>query len=163
MPIRPASAKAKGRALQQWVCIQISELLGIPWGPDELIASRESGQSGTDVRLIGLARELFPFSIECKAQETWKIPEWIQQAQANQQPGTDWLLFVKKSRKRPVVIMDAERFFDLLRRVGWPNVRNGKEGGNNEAMAKHDEASSSHRPNPSALRRVRASPRPPDG
>ena len=78
--ITPASAKAKGRLFQQWVCRQISALLDIPWGKDELIASREMGQAGTDIRLIGEAQERFPFSVECKWQEKWAVPAWIKQA-----------------------------------------------------------------------------------
>ena len=60
--IKPSSAKAKGRSLQQWVCQKISDLLGIEWGKDELIASREMGQSGTDIRLLGGPEEIPLFS-----------------------------------------------------------------------------------------------------
>ena len=31
-------------------------------------------------------------------------------------PGTEWLLFAKKSRKDPIVIMDAQAFFKLLQK-----------------------------------------------
>lgn len=82
-----------------------------------MIASREMGQPGTDVRLIGEAKERFPFSVECKNQEVWSVPAWIEQAKSNQAPGTDWLLVLKKNRIPPVVIMDAERFFTLLKRL----------------------------------------------
>lgn len=112
-----SSAKAKGRNLQQWVCQKISDLLGIEWGKDELIASREMGQAGTDVRLLGEAQERFPFSVECKWQESWSVLAWIKQAQENQKAGTDWLLVLKKNRVKPVVVMDGERFFELLRRI----------------------------------------------
>lgn len=112
--ISTSSAKAKGRTLQQWTCQKISELTGLPWGPDECIASREGSQNGTDVRLVGEVKKQFPFSVECKWQESWSIPAWIEQAKNNQEPGMDWLLVVKKSRTKPIIIMDAERFFDLL-------------------------------------------------
>lgn len=115
--ISPSSAKAKGRSFQQWVCQQISDLLDIPWGADELIASREMGQSGTDVRLIGEAAKRFPYAIECKWQETWSLPAWIKQAKSNQKKGTDWLLFAKRSRESPIVVMEADHFFKLLRRL----------------------------------------------
>jgi hypothetical protein len=114
--ITNSSAKAKGRRLQQWVCQQISDFLGIPWGKDELIASREMGQNGVDVRLVGEAKERFPFSVECKAQETWSIPAWIKQAKANQLEGTNWLLVAKRNRMEPVVIIEAETFFQLLQK-----------------------------------------------
>ncbi len=115
-PISRSSAKAKGRSLQQWACKQISELIDLPWGKDEMIASREASQSGTDVRLVGKAKELFPFSVECKYQETWGVPAWIKQAKDNQEKGTDWLLIARKNRMSPIVIMDAERFFKLLKK-----------------------------------------------
>ena len=116
--IKNSSAKSKGRELQNWACRKISELLGIPWGKDELIASREASQAGTDVRLIGEAKTRFPFSVECKRCESWAIPAWIKQAKANQAKGTDWLLIVKKNREDPIVVMDANAFFELLSREG---------------------------------------------
>jgi hypothetical protein len=116
--IKPSSAKAKGRSLQQWVCQKISELLGIPWGKDELIASREMGQAGTDIRLMGEAQERFRFSVECKNQERWSILNWVEHARKNQKDGTDWLLVVKKNRVDPIVIMDASRFFEILQGEG---------------------------------------------
>jgi hypothetical protein len=116
--IKTSSAKAKGRSLQQWTCQKISELLGIPWGKDESIASREMGQPGTDIRLVGEAQERFPFSVECKWQESWSVLAWIKQAQENQKAGTDWLLVMKKNRIKPVVVIDAERFFELLGKIG---------------------------------------------
>jgi len=115
--IKTSSAKQKGRSLQQWTCQKISDLLGIPWGKDEMIASREASQSGTDVRLVGEVKERFPFSVECKWQETWNVIQWIKQAEDNRQEGTDWLLVMKKNRVRPVVTLDAEVFFEILRRL----------------------------------------------
>lgn len=82
-----------------------------------MIASREASQTGTDVRLIGEAKERFPFSVECKYQETWSLPAWIKQARANQSEGTEWLLVVKKNRVDPVVVMDAEVFFKLIKTI----------------------------------------------
>ena len=111
--IKVASRKAKGRSLQQWVCEQISKVTGLPWGPDQPIASREMGQKGVDVRLVGKARKLFPFSVECKRQENWAIPTWIKQAQENEMTGTDWILFVRKNRQDPIVIMGADVFFAI--------------------------------------------------
>lgn len=117
VPIKSSSAKKKGRTLQNWTCQKIADLLTLPWGKDEMIASREMGQSGTDVRLIGAARAQFPYSVECKNQEVWSVPAWIEQAKSNQAPDTDWLLVLKKNRIPPVVMMDAERFFTLLKRL----------------------------------------------
>lgn len=121
--IKTSSAKAKGRNLQNWVCQKISELIKLPWGKDEPIAPREMGQSGTDVRLVGEARTLFPFSVECKNQKTWNMKKFIDQARDNCLIGTDWLLICKRAsrtqsdRINPVVVMDAEAFFNLLGRL----------------------------------------------
>jgi hypothetical protein len=120
--ITRSAGKAKGRRLQQWCCERISLLLDLPWGKDEGIASREMGQSGTDVRLVGEAARRFPFSVECKAQESWSIPGWIAQARENQAEGTRWLLVCKRNREEPVVVMDAREFFRMIR----PLVKNGR-------------------------------------
>ncbi len=117
MSISIASRKAKARRLQNWTAAKISKLLGIPWGKDELIAPREMGQSGTDVRLIGDAFKGFPFSVECKSQETWAIPSWIRQTISNQKKDTDWLLVCKKNNEKPVVVIDAELFFKIYERI----------------------------------------------
>jgi hypothetical protein len=117
MTISIRSRKNKGRLLQNWVAERISMLLDIPWGKDKDIQGREMGQSGEDIKLYGKARELFPYSIECKSQETWAIPSWIKQAKENQKEGTDWLLVCKKNRERPVVILYAEVFFEIYGRI----------------------------------------------
>lgn len=114
------SAKAKGRRLQQLVCEKISKLTGASWGSageDHPIESRGMGQSGTDVRLESHIKKLFPFSVECKAQEVFAIPAWVEQAVKNQETNTDWLLICKRSKKDPIVIMDLDAFFRLLERL----------------------------------------------
>ena len=116
-PISIAARKAKGRRFQQWVAQKISDLLGIPWGKDELIASREMGQAGTDIRLIGEAKEGFPFAVEVKNQENWAFPAWIKQAKSNQESNMDWLLFVKKNNHEEIVVLNAEVFFKILREL----------------------------------------------
>lgn len=79
-----------------------------------MIASREMGQSGTDVRLIGVAKEQFPFAVECKNCESWSMHEWIKQAQSNEDETTDWLLVCKRNNQKPVVVLDMDVFFNLM-------------------------------------------------
>ncbi len=112
-----ASRKAKGRRLQQWICKKISDLTGYAVGPDEMIASREMGQSGTDVRLIGPARTDFPFAVEAKNQESWSIHSWIKQAKDNMEKDMVWLLIAKRNHDAPVIVIDAEEFFNMLDQV----------------------------------------------
>ena len=117
--MKTSSKKDKGRRLQNKVAERISKLLNIPWGYDEMIAPREMGQSGTDIRLVGEAKRLFPFAVECKNQERWAIPEWIKQAKANTSDDLpDWLLFVSRNRmKDPIVVMESETFFKLMEKL----------------------------------------------
>jgi len=121
--ISVAAAKDKGRGLQQWVCQKISEFTGLPWGKDEEIASREGGQNGSDVRLSMAARLMFPFTVECKSGSQWNIPYAIKQAQSNLYPDTAWMVVIDRphrlpdKRIKPIILMDGEQFFRLLRRA----------------------------------------------
>jgi len=117
MSISIKSRKAKARTLQNWVASKISELLNIPWGKDKQIQGREMGQSGVDIKLLGETLSLFPYSIECKNTETWNVLDAIKQVKANQLEGTDWLVFLKKNRHEEIVIMNAEKFFELYKKV----------------------------------------------
>lgn len=110
-----AARKAKGRRLQQFVAKRLADITGIPYGKDCDIESREMGQSGTDVKIRGYAKDVLPFSIECKNCETWNVMKDLNQAQTNQLKDTDWLLFYKKNNVKPVVMMDAELFFFMLK------------------------------------------------
>ena len=115
--IKVSSAKAKGREFQQWVCRQISAITGYEFGKagkDYPIESRPMGQRGVDVRMEERVLNKFPFSVECKRQENWSVPAWIEQARKNQLPNTDWLLFMRRSRTPAVVVMDALAFFRLV-------------------------------------------------
>ena len=101
----------------------ISELTGFEWGPDCPISSRGMGQSGTDVRLEKAVLKVFPFSVECKRQESWSIKAWIEQAKENQMPNTEWLLVCRSSHMDPVVVLDAKHFFEILRKMGQDSER----------------------------------------
>ena len=115
--ITTRSAKNKGLRLQKWVMEKISKITGIKSGKDELLSSRPMGQTGTDIILIGEAKSKFPFSVECKNQETFHLTQWIEQAKANEANGTDWLLVIAKNRFNPVVVLDAEAFFKIYEKV----------------------------------------------
>lgn len=113
--MKPQSRKSKGRRLQNWVAQQIAQITNLPVGKDEHIAPREMGQSGPDIRLSPLAREAFPFSIECKNSERWNLTQTIQQAINNSYPNTNWLVILKRNNYKPIAVIDAEIFFNLLK------------------------------------------------
>jgi hypothetical protein len=112
-PISIASRKAKARELQKDVAQRISNLTGIPCGKDELIESREMGQAGTDIKLIGEAKKKFPFAIECKRQEKFNLHDAVKQAKANQEKNMDWLVISRRSNENAIVTMDLNAFFRL--------------------------------------------------
>jgi len=70
------------------------------------------GAGGEDIQLSTIARQVFPYSIECKAHKAFSIYTPYEQAKANS-GGYVPILFIKADRKRPLVVMDAEHFFDL--------------------------------------------------
>jgi len=119
--ISVASAKAKGRNLQNWVASKIAEICNVSSGhsDDDLIESRPMGQRGADVILRGVTREMFPYSIECKSGQTVSWLDAMRQARANQaKDQVSWVVFLKRKEfKVPVIMMDAEEFFCIYQRA----------------------------------------------
>ena len=109
--MKPQSAKNKGRKLQQWVRDLLIETFDIH--PED-IRSCSMGAGGEDVIMARSAREKFPFSIECKNTERLNVWEAYEQACANCE-GYEPLLVMKRNRKKPLVVMDAENFVKLLK------------------------------------------------
>ena len=104
--MKTQSAKAKGRKLQQWVRTQLIEQLDVH--PED-IESRSMGAGGEDLIMARAARQKFPFSIECKNVEKLNVYEAYAQAEANS-GDHEPILFMKKNRKKPLVVVDAEWF-----------------------------------------------------
>lgn len=104
--MKPQSAKAKGRKLQQWVRDKLIESRNIH--PDD-IESRSMGAGGEDLIMARDARKKFPFSIECKNVEKLNVYDAYDQACANAGDHTP-ALFMKKNRKKALVVLDAEWF-----------------------------------------------------
>lgn len=112
--MKARSAKNKGRKFQNEVAARISTLIDIPWGQDELVASRNMGINGVDIILIGEAKKRFPWSVECKNDKSFNLRSWIQQAQENILPETDWVVFFKKNYFKPCACLDVQVFIDLF-------------------------------------------------
>ena len=119
--IKTSSAKGKGRNLQYWVCERIAEMFGIKFVQSDdtcLVHSREMGQHGTDICLRGELYNKFPFDVECKAQESLSIPDWVRQARTNTKEGRKWLVVFKKQTigGEPLVLMDWSTFEELFKK-----------------------------------------------
>lgn len=113
-----ASRKAKGRNFQYWVANKLASLLGVEFNQqDDLcpIHSREMGQAGADVFIRErVLYDKFPFDIECKNQEKISVYNYIDQAKENTKEGRNWLVFHKKNHSKPIAILDAEVFFQII-------------------------------------------------
>tara|TARA_B100001540_G_C15298203_1_gene413588 strand:- start:33 stop:392 length:360 start_codon:yes stop_codon:yes gene_type:complete len=107
--VKTQSAKAKGRRLQQWVRDQLIEELEVH--PED-IESRSMGAGGEDLIMARAAREKFPYSIECKNQESINI--WKSYEQAKENAGDyEPIVVVKRNNTKPLVLIDANYFIKL--------------------------------------------------
>ena len=108
--MKPRSAKNKGKRLQNDVRDLILEKFDT-LEPDD-VRSITMGDSGEDILLSPAARKLFPFSVECKNQESlnvWKSYEQAESNSGNYEP----VVFIKRNNQKPLVVVDAEYFVRL--------------------------------------------------
>ena len=107
--MKPQSAKAKGRRLQQQFRELLIEELGIH--PED-IENRSMGAGGEDLIMARAAREKFPFSIECKNQEKLNVWDAYKQASENSKD-YEPLVVMKKNNQKALVVLDAEHFVQI--------------------------------------------------
>tara|TARA_R100000773_G_C4184931_1_gene93121 strand:+ start:408 stop:755 length:348 start_codon:yes stop_codon:yes gene_type:complete len=107
--VKPQSAKAKGRRLQQWFRDLLIHKLDIH--PDD-VESRSMGAGGEDLIMARAARKKFPYSIECKNQEKINIWKSYFQAQENSKD-YEPIVVIKRNNHKPLLLVDAEHFIDL--------------------------------------------------
>ena len=111
MMMKTQSRKAKGRRLQQQFRDLLIEKLDID--PED-IESRAMGSGGEDLIMSKAARNKFPYSIECKNQESLNI--WKAWEQANGNKGLyEPMVVIKKNGVRPLVVLDAENFLEMIK------------------------------------------------
>ena len=71
------------------------------------------GAGGEDIMLSAKARNMFPYSVECKNQESVTDRKGFEQAEYNSgvyQP----LLIIKKNHKEPLAVVEANHFMELI-------------------------------------------------
>ena len=78
------------------------------------ILSTSMGASGEDLQFSPRARELIPISVECKSHKAFAVYKIMDQAASNTRKGLEPVSLIKADRKKPLVVVDAEYFFDLL-------------------------------------------------
>ena len=107
--MKTSSAKAKGRRLQQWFRDVLIEKLDVH--PED-IESRSMGAGGEDLIMARAARSKFPYSIECKNQESVNV--WNAYEQAKENSGDyEPIVVLKRNNTKPLVLIDADYFVRL--------------------------------------------------
>ena len=76
------------------------------------------GESGEDIKLSPAAKDLIPYSFECKNQERLNIWESLNQADGNSDDRTPVLIF-KRNRTKTYAAIDLDAFLKL---IGETNV-----------------------------------------
>lgn len=112
--MKTASAKAKGRSFQQEIRDAILEKFDT-LEPDDVV-STSMGAGGEDVKLSPAARKLLPIQTEAKRMKSAVgIYKWYNQAKAHgpHEP----VVFLRADRQIPLVILSADAYLDLLKKV----------------------------------------------
>lgn len=103
------SAKNKGLRLQKFVrslLLKHFQMLS-----EEDIRSAMASQKGEDLILSKKAKKIFPFAIECKNVERLNVWQAWDQAQRHASKlSLEPLLVISKNRKKPLVVIDLDRF-----------------------------------------------------
>lgn len=73
------------------------------------------GANGQDILMSPKAQRQFPLSIECKNIAKFVGYTYLAQAEANAKAGQQPVGVVKADRRDPLVVVDAEYFFNLVR------------------------------------------------
>ena len=114
MAISPQSAKAKGRRFQQWVRDRLYQTFPCfrRWRCEINKQRRWWGRYFT----IALGRRLFPYSVECKNNKANAIYKVMDQAISNCPQGITPLGMVKADKRKPLAVVDADHFFELVKK-----------------------------------------------
>ncbi|HET7111699.1 MAG TPA: hypothetical protein VFI41_12575 [Gemmatimonadales bacterium] len=109
--MKPSSAKAKGRRLQQQLAKDVERAFGLAEGD---VLSRSSGATGTDLILSPAATKVFPYAVEAKNQERVNVWQSWTQANANGTARLTPLLIVSRNGiSVPLAILAWDDFLTL--------------------------------------------------
>ena len=107
------SSKAKGRRLQNLVRDKLREIY-TPYIHEDDIKSQTMGMTGEDIVLSPAARELIPFSFECKNVERLQMWQAIDQCETNKPDCSAPAIVFKKNGRDPYVAIPFAVFCDIL-------------------------------------------------
>lgn len=113
MPLKPQSAKAKGRRFQQRLAASILE--AFPHLEADDVVSTSMGANGEDVRLSPKAREHLPLSIEAKCVEKLNVWACLEQCEKNAPAGATACLVFSRNRAPTYAVVPWETLLALYR------------------------------------------------
>ena len=102
----------KGRKLQKLVAEKILKTFRHLKRSDVRVAG--TGVNGPDIKLSRIAKRLVPYQFECKAQQRMKTI-WKWKKQSGKNTNLDGVVVMKSNGKKPLVVMDMDLFFDLIK------------------------------------------------
>lgn len=111
--MKTRSAKAKGRKLQNY----LKDILRSTFEDileDGDINSAVMGESGEDIKLSPLAKNVIPYSFECKAQEKLNLWSMMKQAEGNAKDRVP-IGVVKRNRSKRYAVIELDELIKLLR------------------------------------------------
>ena len=109
--MKPSSRKGKGRRLQNFLRDKIHDYF--PSLREGDVKTAVMGESGEDIILSPAARDLIPFSFECKNQERLNIWESLSQAEDNCGKHTPAVVF-KRNRTKTYAVLEFDKLLELL-------------------------------------------------
>jgi hypothetical protein len=112
--MKTSSAKAKGRLLQQWVANLIKSKFNLE---DEDVRSTSMGAGGEDILFSPVAARRVGLSVECKSRDRIAVYSFYEQAKTNTPAEREAIVVIKQNRSSPLVVVDAEYFFNILERA----------------------------------------------
>ncbi|MFA5744082.1 MAG: hypothetical protein WC936_04650 [Candidatus Nanoarchaeia archaeon] len=114
-----SSGKSKGRELQKYVASSICESFMLP---ESEAVSRPMGSPGSDIIMSERARKVFPFSIECKRQESLNVGIWMDQTCANAaKDHLAPLLVIRQNHDKAVAVILTKHLMAIVEGVGYPD------------------------------------------
>ena len=112
--MKPSSAKAKGRRLQQYVADAVRSVLRLH-APD--VQPAIMGESGMDIKLSMEARRHFPYATECKNVQRLNVWAALKQCEENAKDGLSPLLVFSRNRDGVYCVVTLEHLLELRREL----------------------------------------------
>ena len=115
--MNPKSGKAKGRRLQNYVRDKLREIYIKNWTKlprlrEDDIKSQTMGMGGEDIVLSPTARDIIPYSFECKNKERLNVWQSIEQCEDNCNGSIPVVVF-KRNQSKVYAIMEFDEWLTI--------------------------------------------------